>query len=212
MCIDIYYSLLFFQVKKENGSMTWVPTLLNIDKHVVVPELDPNMKSSDKFVEDYISNLSRSNIDNSKPLWDVHILNTKTSNAQGTCIFRFHHSLGDGMSLMNLLIAGSRKASNPEALPTLPGDKVSSRHVRVTSLRSLFMVLWNTIFGVVMILLTALFLKDTDTPLKRSSAYEYKPRRFSVRSVSLGDIKMVKNAMNVVSFSFFQHIFVGFCT
>ncbi|PWA87915.1 O-acyltransferase, WSD1 domain-containing protein [Artemisia annua] len=185
------------QVEKENGSMTWVPSHPDIDNHVaVVPELDPNMESSDKFIEDYISNLSRSQIDYSKPLWDVHILNIKTSYAQGICVFRFHHSLGDGLSLMNLLLACSSKVSDPETLPTLPGNNVSSHHIRVTSFVSLFIVFWNTIVGLVMILLTALFLKDTDTPLKRS-LLKNSPRCFAFTTVSLGDIKMVKNAMNV---------------
>nr|XP_043629732.1 wax ester synthase/diacylglycerol acyltransferase 7-like [Erigeron canadensis] len=185
------------QVCKKNGSMIWVPMKVNMDNHVVVPELDPNMESADKFVEDYISNLSRSNLDNSKPLWDLHILNTKTSHAHSTCIFRFHHSLGDGMSLMNLLLVGSRKASDPKALPTLPGDKRSSRLTRVTNLRSIFMVIWNSIVGLVMLLLTALFLEDTKTPLKSSSPVGYRPRRIVHISVSLVDIKTVKKAMNV---------------
>lgn len=184
------------QVEKKNGSMRWIPTHLNVDNHVVVPDLDPNMESSHKFIEDYVSNLSKSRIDNSKPLWDVHILNTKTSSTQGTCVFRFHHSLGDGISLVNLLLACSRKVSDPEALPTLPGNKVSSHRIRVTRFRSLFTVLWNTIVSLLMMLLTALFLRDTDTPLKRSP-FENRPRRFVLRSISLGDIKMVKNAMNV---------------
>nr|GEW43963.1 O-acyltransferase WSD1-like [Tanacetum cinerariifolium] len=185
------------QVQKKNGSMAWVPTQPNIDNHIVVPKLDPDMEASDKFVEDYISNLSRSRIDYSIPLWDVHILNTKTSYAQGTCFFRFHHSLGDGLSLINLLLACSRKVSDPEALPTVPGNKVSSHHVKVTSFRSLFVVLWNTIVGLVTLMSTALFLKDTDTPLKRSPVIENRTRRFVLRSVSLADIKMIKSAMNV---------------
>ncbi|PWA67223.1 O-acyltransferase, WSD1 domain-containing protein [Artemisia annua] len=126
-------------VEKQNGSMAWVPSHPNIDIHViVVPELDPNMESSD----------------NSKVL-------------------------------------------DPETLPTLPGNKVSSHHIRVTSFVSLFIVFWNTIVGLVMILLTALFLKDTYTPLTRSPLLENRPHCFAFTTVSLGDIKMVKNAMNV---------------
>ncbi|GJX35822.1 O-acyltransferase WSD1-like protein [Tanacetum coccineum] len=155
------------QVENKNGSMKWVPSHPNIDNHVVVvPELDPNMESSDKFIEDYISNLSISQIDYSKPLWDVHILNIKTSYAQGICVFRFHHSLGDGLSLMNLLLACSSKVSDPETLPTLP---------------------------------------DTDTPLKRFPLLKERPRRFAFTSVSLGDIKIVKNAMNVASSDKISH-------
>ncbi|GJW67403.1 integrase, catalytic region, zinc finger, CCHC-type containing protein [Tanacetum coccineum] len=107
----------------------------------------------------------------SKPLWDVHIVSTKTSDAQSTCVFRFHHSISDGTSLINLLLASSRKASDPKALPTLHGKKVSGPHIRATIVRSQFIVLWNSLVAVVMFILTGF--------------------------VSLDDIKMVKNAMDV---------------
>ncbi|KVH88312.1 O-acyltransferase, WSD1, N-terminal [Cynara cardunculus var. scolymus] len=186
---------------KENGKMTWVPTQVNLDDHVAVPKLDPNMESGDKFVEDYISNLSKSHIDYSKPLWDIHILNTKTLDAHGTCVFRTHHSLGDGISLINLLLACSRKASDPEALPTLPGSNKSGRQVRlVTDLRSLFMVIWNTIVALVVFISTVLFdLKDTKTPVTGYAGMEGKPRRFVFTRVSFDDIKLVKKALDVVS-------------
>ncbi|PWA52005.1 O-acyltransferase, WSD1 domain-containing protein [Artemisia annua] len=179
---------------KQNGNITWIPTRVNIDNHIIVPEIDPRLKSFDKFVEEYISELSRSSLDSSKPLWEVHILNTKTS---GTCILRTHHSLGDGLSLMNLLLSCSRKVSDHEALPTLPSNKVFSRHMRPTSLISLFIVLWNSLVAVVMFILTALFLKDTETPLKGFPGTEDRPRRYVLRSVSLDDIKMVKKAMDI---------------
>ncbi|CAH1432771.1 unnamed protein product [Lactuca virosa] len=98
---------------KENGSMKWIPTHVNIDDHVIIAKLDHNMESPDKFVEDYISNLSGSPIENTKPLWDLHILDIKTSEAEGICVFRFHHSLGDGMSLMNLLLSCTQDTKTP---------------------------------------------------------------------------------------------------
>ncbi|XP_057994344.1 wax ester synthase/diacylglycerol acyltransferase 8-like [Hevea brasiliensis] len=76
-------------VDEENGGeMRWVRTELNIDNHVIVPKLDPNMDCPDKFVEDYASNLSNTTISRSMPMWDVHILNVKTSEAESTSILR----------------------------------------------------------------------------------------------------------------------------
>nr|XP_043629730.1 wax ester synthase/diacylglycerol acyltransferase 11-like [Erigeron canadensis] len=184
-------------LNKENGSMTWVPINVDINNHVVVPELDPNLDSSDIYVEDYVSNLSRSHIESSKPLWDVHILNTKTTYANGICIFRFHHSIGDGISLMNLLLAFSGKASNPEELPTLYGEKASPHRIQITCSRSLLTILWNSIVALVMFMLTAVFLKDTKTPIKGNPGIEGTPRRFVHRIVSFEDIKSTKRAMNV---------------
>ncbi|KAI3786936.1 hypothetical protein L1987_41025 [Smallanthus sonchifolius] len=181
---------------KENGSMKWIPTHVNIDDHVIIAKLNPNIKSPDKFVENYISNISRSHIEITKPLWDLHLLDIKTSEVEGTCVFRFHHSLGDGISLMNLLLASTRKVSDPEALPTLPGNKKLGA-AKVASLWSTLSFLWNTCVALFMFMLTAVFLEDTKTPMKGSKGVEHRARRFVVRSVSLDDIKLVKRAMNV---------------
>ncbi|KAJ0817307.1 putative transferase [Helianthus annuus] len=181
---------------KETGNIKWVPTNVNIDNHVIVPEIDPNIESADKFVEDYISNLSRSSIDRSQPLWDLHLLNIKTTDAEGTGVFRFHHSLGDGMSLMTLLLACTRQASDTDALPTLPMNK-DSAYIKVTSVWSVLVMLWNSFVAMMMFVCTGLFLKDTETPLKGSAGVENRPRRFVRKSVSLADVKAVKNAMNV---------------
>ncbi|XP_010088855.2 O-acyltransferase WSD1 [Morus notabilis] len=66
-----------------------------------------NVETADKFVEDYILNLSKTSIDKSMPLWDLHILNVNTSMAESVGIFRIHHSLGDGISLMSLFLAST---------------------------------------------------------------------------------------------------------
>ncbi|KAJ0724346.1 putative transferase [Helianthus annuus] len=181
---------------KETGNMKWIPTNVNINNHVIVPEIDPNIEFPDKFVEDYISNLSRSSIDRFKPLWDLHLLDIKTTDAEGTGVFRFHHSLGDGLSLMTLLLACTRQASDTDALPTLPVYKHST-YIKVTSFWSVLVLLWNSMVAMMMFVCTVLFLKDTETPLKGSVGVENRPRRFVRKSVSLADVKVVKNAMNV---------------
>ena len=167
-----------------------------------MPKLDPNIEFPDKFVADYMSNLSRSPIENTKPLWDLHLLDIKTSNAEGTGVFRFHHSLGDGMSLMTLVLACTRKTSDLNAIPTLAVSK-DSGYIKITSFWSILEVFWNSLVAVMMFVFTVLFLKDTETPLKGSLGVENRPRRFVSRSVSLADIKAVKNAMNVVSLFIF---------
>lgn len=183
-------------VDEETGGIRWVPTNVNIDNHVIVPELDPNIAFPDKFVDDYISNLSKSPIENSKPLWDLHLLDIKTTDDEGTGVFRFHHSLGDGLSLMTLLLACTRKSSDPDSLPTLPISK-NTGYIKFTRFWSVLEVFWNSIVAVVMFVLTVLFLKDTETPLKGSIGVENRPRRFVRKCVSLADIKVVRDVMNV---------------
>jgi hypothetical protein len=54
----------------------------------------------DGYVEDYISEIAMDQFPQNKPLWEVHIIQYPTTNAAGNLIFKFHHSLGDGYTLM----------------------------------------------------------------------------------------------------------------
>ncbi|XWS46233.1 hypothetical protein CRYUN_Cryun14cG0046900 [Craigia yunnanensis] len=190
--------------EKNKGEMKWVRTEVDLERHVIVPELDPtNMDSPDKFLEDYIYNLSKTTIDKSQPLWDLHLLNLRTSQSEAVGIFRIHHSLGDGTSLMSLLLACTRQMNDPLALPTIPIMKKQQKkndhrgYWRIILMfLSVFQVFWNTVVDVSIFGATALFLKDTENPLKGPPGSEFNPRRLVYRTVSLDDIKLVKNAMN----------------
>lgn len=193
----------------ESGEMRWIPTIVNVDDHVIVPQLDvTNNMDTDKLVEQYISNLSTTNIDISKPLWDYHILNVKTSHAEATSVFRFHHSLGDGIALMSLLLSCSRKPSDPTSLPTLPvsySKEKKSNSSNRTNIRSLlwqYMVklwlfirlLFNTVVDVLLFGATALFLKDSQSPFTVAKGFNNKHstrQRFVYRTLSLDDIKFI---------------------
>ncbi|KAJ6952344.1 O-acyltransferase WSD1-like isoform X1 [Populus alba x Populus x berolinensis] len=189
--------------EKYGGQLKWVRTEVDLDNHVKFPTIDPNMDFPDMYVEDYVSNLSTTKISMSIPMWDLHLLNIKTSNAESVGILRVHHSIGDGTSLMSLFMSFTRKASDPEALPTLPISKkqkpCSSSGGLLQHFIKLFSVLliyWNTLVDVVMFLITIFFLDDTKTPLKGPSGVGSTPRRIVHRTVSLEDVKLVKNAMN----------------
>jgi hypothetical protein len=190
----------------DTGDMKWVRTKVDLEKHIIVPELNPDMESGDQFVEDYVFNLSKTTIDKSQPLWDLHLLNAKTSDSEAVGVFRIHHSLGDGTSLISLLLACTRKISDPEALPTVPVKKKKKQEKSSSwwlwrcfvGFWWVWQLLWHTVVDVFMFMLTASFLKDTETPLKGPDRIESSPRRIIHRTVSLDDLKLVKNAMNTV--------------
>ncbi|KAK3182736.1 hypothetical protein Dsin_030022 [Dipteronia sinensis] len=123
--------------EKVEGGMQRVPTNVDLDNHVIVPNLEPNdnIDSPDKIVEDYVSNLTSTTL-------SVMAL------------------------LSSLLLASSRKVSDPQALPTLPIMKKKANSNTETSLKSEFGSTGAT------------------------------PRRFVHRMVGLDDVKLVKNAMN----------------
>ncbi|KAF9600835.1 hypothetical protein IFM89_013070 [Coptis chinensis] len=192
--------------KQGEQIMKWVPTLVNLDKHIHIPDVDQNMESPDKFVEDYISNLTKTTMDMSGPLWDLHLLNVTITNAEAVGVFRIHHSLGDGVSLMSLLLACTRQTSNPNALPSIPRKNVVIRKKpnrlwrllkAIWMMWVIFQLMWNTFMDMVVFMCTSIFLKDTETPFKGAPGVELTPKRIVHRTVSLDDIKLVKNAMNM---------------
>ncbi|GMH08898.1 hypothetical protein Nepgr_010738 [Nepenthes gracilis] len=188
---------------KKCRKPVWVRVTVNLENHIVVPDLDPDMDLSDQFVEDYISDLTKIPMDVTKPLWELHLLNIKTSDADATGVFRIHHSLGDGISLISLLLACTRKSSNLEALPSIAATKKTnsgSPNGYWRYLIAIWMVLklmWNTFIHAMIFFATVLFLKDTDTPIKGTSGIEKHPKRIVHRTVSLDDIKFVKKEMNI---------------
>ncbi|XP_010537089.1 PREDICTED: O-acyltransferase WSD1 isoform X2 [Tarenaya hassleriana] len=190
----------------NGGKPTWVRTKVRVEDHVVVPDIDPDMEEPDKFLEDYISNLTTLPMDMSKPLWEIHLFNLKTSDAESVGVLKIHHSLGDGMSLMSLFLACTRKTSNPEALPTIASKK--KRIGPSPSLNSIFRffvrvwfmirLIFNTFVDVYKFAATLFFLRDTETPImSKPAAMAPNPRRCVHRIISFEDVKLVKNAMKM---------------
>ncbi|KAL5736860.1 hypothetical protein ACOSQ2_031648 [Xanthoceras sorbifolium] len=196
-----FSSKLVFE-NKMRTKIKWTRTTVNIEDHVIVPDLDPKMENPDQFVEDYISYMTTIPMDFSKPLWELHLLNVKTSDAEAIGVFRIHHSLGDGGSLISLLLACTRKTADPEALPTLPEhrrkDSGGGRGFwwLFLAIWTAIKLVWNTFMDLLVFVATLLFLKDTKNPLKGESA-EHGPMRIVHRTVSLDDIKLVKTAMSM---------------
>ncbi|KAL8097285.1 wax ester synthase/diacylglycerol acyltransferase 11-like isoform X1 [Apium graveolens] len=200
------FSSLLVTDEKNGGQMSWRRTKVDIHKHVFTPEVDPNMESAEMYVEDYISNLTNTGLDLAKPLWELHVLNVKTSDANATAVLKVHHSVGDGTSFISLLLASSRKASDLESMPSVLKTRQLSTNFWNNRNRfwglfsatcSMILMVFNTFVDILQFVITALFLKDTDTPIKGVSEHiELSRKRIVHRIVSLHDIKLVKYAMN----------------
>ncbi|KAL2318149.1 hypothetical protein Fmac_032025 [Flemingia macrophylla] len=191
----------FTSIPAKKGRKTrWIPTTVNLDNHIIIPEIDYNIEHPNRFVEDYISNFIKTPLDPSKPLWELHLLNIKTSDAAAVGVFRIHHSIGDCISLISLLLAATRKASDPNMLST---QKKNTLHQRsspfwrwLVAIWKHLVLIWHTMVGLVMLVLTFLFIKDTQSSLKGAPGVEFNNKRFVYRTISMDDIKLVKNETN----------------
>ncbi|WZZ53822.1 hypothetical protein YC2023_053929 [Brassica napus] len=197
-----------FSSKLSQDGLSWIKTQVNIEDHIFVADKDQNEIAEDGelFVEDYVSHLTMIPLDKSRPLWDIHILNIKTSDADAVCVIRSHHSLGDGTSLMSLLAACTQTTSHRDkaTIPALKRhkrvykDKVSWFVRLILAIFSSVRLIWNTFVDLVLFLAIALFLKDTKTPLKGDVGVKSIPKKFCHRTVSLDDLRVIKEAMSMV--------------
>ncbi|CAO2165949.1 unnamed protein product [Urochloa humidicola] len=210
---------------EKDARPKWVRTAVNLDNHIIIPELDPVATSAnpDKALEDYVSSLSSRPMDQSVPLWEFHVLNFPTAEAAAAVALRVHHSLGDGVSMLSLFMACTRSAANPDAVPSLPParrragpvDAVRRRRSATSTARAaggalldalaalaawvvaLLVLAWHTAVDVALFFATAVsLLGDARTVLKGEEGTEFRPRRFVNRTLSLDDIKFVKNTMS----------------
>lgn len=208
-----FSSLQLLSPEGRTKAPKWVKTSVVVRNHFVVPDLTTDnvpQLDPDRLVEDYISQLSTTTLDFSKPLWDLHILNIRTSEAEAVAVLRCHHSLGDGLSLMSLLLACFRTTSDPTALPTIPTKSKNNHQKKTASVGARFGasvvrlftmvgVLWNTLVDVFWFIATMLGFKDTETPIKGRKGVELNKKRFVHRTLILDDIGCVKSAMKAVS-------------
>ncbi|KAM0867701.1 hypothetical protein ACQ4PT_041815 [Festuca glaucescens] len=198
----------------DGGKPRWVRTTLNLDDHIIIPKVDPTAVTCDpeKAVEDYVAALTTIPMDRHCPLWDFHFLNFPTSRATSTMVLRIHHSIGDGMSFMTLFVASSHSTNDPSrkaAMPPPPRrtDPIYQRQPRppLSSGKALLMwafsylvLAWHTLVDGVLLVATILFLCDPHTLFTRvdRGRKAHLRKRFVHRSLSLDDVKFIKNVVN----------------
>ncbi|OEL16934.1 O-acyltransferase WSD1 [Dichanthelium oligosanthes] len=199
----------------------WVRTTVNLDDHIVIPNLDPAaiVSNADKVLEDYVASLSTLPMDQSRQLWELHVLDFPTSEAASAAVFRINHALGDGTSLISLLLACTRSAADPKALPAMPSAtpppaqrRRKGRPVYGASPRpawsaggalalaawvtSCVLLAWHTLVDVVRFVALAMNLvRDPRTVFTGVKGVEFRRKRFVSRGLSLADVKLVKNAL-----------------
>ncbi|KAL8153010.1 hypothetical protein V2J09_010770 [Rumex salicifolius] len=208
------FSSLIVEDEEENGKLKWVQLPnVNIDDHIIVPSIHPTLindrVAGDKFVEEYLHNLTKTSLDTRKPPWEFHLLDVNTSEADSIWILRIHHALGDGISITSHVLSWTRQLSDPNSLPTMAATKkkktkTKTDDFRVWNLPQRFLlavwwwleVIWNTIIDVSKFLATIFFLKDSSMLVMSSPETDTKRRRIVYKTISLDDMKFIKNAMN----------------
>ncbi|KAL3722378.1 hypothetical protein ACJRO7_034709 [Eucalyptus globulus] len=187
-------------VRDSAGREHWRRTRVDMDRHVVVvhgPVADG--LSDEAAVNEYLADLSTDSpglLGDDKPLWDVHLLM-----AHRCLVFRIHHALGDGISLMSMFLASCRRVDDPEALPTI-GPPSSAKRRRGggggewwKAVVWVLEVVWFTLVFVVEFVLRSMWVSDRKTPVSGGAGVELWPRKLATARFRLEDMKVVKSAV-----------------
>jgi hypothetical protein len=212
------------QKKNKKGVATWVPIEVDMDALVFEPSgISKADMAAPDFVDNYVSDLATAPpISLARPLWECHVLNGTSSSAPAGnvapaaaaaaahLVFRTHHCLGDGISVMSLLFACTRQTANPEKQPSIlnrtrKSETLASSTTPISFLKSvlkMLIFLWNTIRGITCLVATILWLKDSDTVLKgpdHRGVDRQQQKRLVHTIINMDDMRFVKNAVGGVS-------------
>jgi hypothetical protein len=148
-------------------------------------------------VNDYISDMHLRRLPPSRPLWEFHFLNYKTSTASATLIINLHHTLGDGTSLMSLLLACSTRADNrsrptSECTQLLPESQKSQIHWFTfhnvcQRLFTVVLIMWCTLLDLISSLLRLKWIDDSELPIRGPPGVEWMPKVMSSATFTMED-------------------------
>lgn len=200
------------QVRDENGIKQWKKVEVKLEDHVHVPIFPSGLplKSYDEYLDNYLSKLGIEELPQSRPLWEIHIFKYPTSTAAGTLIFKLHHALGDGYSLMGALLSCLQKADNidPTAPLTFPHFRRQSSQPEddknllgiFNSVPRVLSSVFNSISDFGWSILRSSMVEDEKSPIRSGKVgVEFSPMTTSTMSFSLDDIKQIKAKLGVVS-------------
>ncbi|KAK3414676.1 hypothetical protein EUGRSUZ_H00010 [Eucalyptus grandis] len=195
-------------VMGKKGARKWKKVEVNVENHVHVPSFSfPKGSSSpsenDSFLKTYISQIAMQPFPQGQPLWEIHIIKCPTSEAQGTLIFKLHHALGDGYSLVGALLSCLQRADNPSlpiTFPSVSNFSSANKDDRNIGLRKVvsrcFSPLVNTVKDFGWSVFKSTCIEDDLSPI-RCGSESFQPFLVSTVTFSLDRIKEIKSRLRV---------------
>lgn len=182
-------------VTDQTGHQRWKKTSVDIDQHITIVQTPfSDEVNPEDAVNSYVAELSATSpLSMDKPLWELHFLM-----AYNCIVFRIHHAMGDGISIVALMLAFCRKIDDQNQVPSM-GKSANKRRERSRGpkvLWELVVAMWFTVVFVVRIVLRALWVRDRRTAISGGAGVEKWPRGLATARFHLEDMKTVKKAVN----------------
>jgi hypothetical protein len=189
---------------------------VNLEEHVKIPKFPKTRDSSscelyDNYLNDYVTSILTSRTPQDKPLWEIHLIKYPTTNAASTIIFKLHHALGDGYSLMSALLSCLQRVDDPSLPLSFPSrPQLDSKYAKKGLFKKLFLNIssfFSSISDFGSSLIKTRMIEDDITPIRSGyEGTESMPFTLSNISLSLDHLKEIKSKLGVVSLtSYIDH-------
>ncbi|KAM7498106.1 hypothetical protein LguiA_022520 [Lonicera macranthoides] len=194
---------------EENGVKKWKKVKVNLKDHLntpTFPKIENPTHLYDNHLNNYLSKLASSHFPQDQPLWETHIIRYPTNTAASHIIFKLHHALGDGYSLMGALLSCLQRVDNPSLPLTFPSLKsnIPERKKNNSVLRfvkcvpRVFLGVYNTLYDFGWEVLKSSVLEDDVSPIRSGvKGVEFQPMVISTVTFSLDRVKEIKTKLKV---------------
>lgn len=192
-------------INGNNGEKQWKRVEVNLEDHVIIPTLSPNspLELYDDHFDEYLTKVAMDPLPQNRPLWEIHVVKYPTSKGAGHIIFKLHHALGDGYSLMGTLLSCLQRSDDPSLPLTFPVFQIKQSTTgyfrrTMTSVPKAIYVAYNTICDYGWSFLKSSVLEDDKTPIRSANeGLEHKPMQISTLEFPLVKIKQIKSELGV---------------
>ena len=185
---------------------------VDLQEHVKIPKFPPSEFVYDEYLDEYVAEISMNPLSRTRPLWEIHVIKYKTSNAAATVIFKLHQALGDGYSLIGALLSTLKRADDPSLPLTFPSRQSSSKVNQNNDVNILkratkvFSGIVDTVLDFGGFLVRG---EDDPTPIRSGKqGVEFQQLEYTTLTFSLDQIRQVKDILKVVSFKSFLYIYL----
>ncbi|KAL9243659.1 hypothetical protein vseg_017519 [Gypsophila vaccaria] len=190
----------------NKGKRRWKKVEVNLEDHVNVPSFQESLsvESYDNQFDEYLTKLSTEDLPEDRPLWELHIINYPTSKAAGQFIFKLHHALGDGYSLMGALLSCFQRADDPSLPLTFPSTQSTKRgndgggKSLISCVPRALGVIYGATFDFGWSILKSACVSDDKTPVRSgNNDLALHPVKISTVAFSMDELKLIKTRLDV---------------
>lgn len=190
-------------LKDEKGKQKWKRVEVTLQDHVIVPTFPVGLEPDayDGCFKEYLSKIFMEKLPEDRPLWEIHLFKYPTRDAAGIAVFKLHHAIGDGFSLMGALFSCLKRADDPSLPLNFPAASVKECQLRGNGVVRLWRGVcgamggcWNTSFDFCRSVLMSTVMVDDRSAIRSGTMdVEKEPVSISTVTLSLDIIRQIKS-------------------